>query len=141
MHRLFADKGAPPRGAPFVLLRQLLFLALLCQQAAAMVIDAAEIRDRLDILPERVHEHPPAHVQTQFSRYRRAVAAGLHGQMEHDLLVTGMRLPGQSRGIVTVWQKGAGNRAGQGDDRIARQALAAEIIDDQGNAVSGRARG
>ncbi len=75
------------------------------EQAAHVIAHPDGERDVSQCVQECLHQLAAAHVLGQSVRPQRLVLLGLHGQMQHDLLVVGVGDPGQLSGIRSMGKK------------------------------------
>jgi len=57
---------------------------------------------------------------------------GFHGQVQHDFLVSTVRLQCQFASVRRVWEKGIGNCTGQTERAFVTLLKVAQVIDNDG---------
>src|SRR5258708_13161681 len=68
----------------------------------------------------------------QFLRFRRFVCDRLHRQMEHDLETAAMRFRSNLHRVLVIGQNGNSEGMTQSEDGFGGGAVAAEIVDNDG---------
>jgi hypothetical protein len=108
---------------------------MLRQQTAHVVIQATDMWHGFDIGAQGTYKLPVRHVQREYAGFPPGgmMTNRLHRQVQHDFLLTGMRLPGQFCSVGPIREEGAGYGTGQVEDTPARALLIAHVINDNGN--------
>ena len=108
-------------------------VALLGQQAATVIVNAADMRHLGDILVQGIDEFMLRHVSHQLTgmAMMRLLAQRLHRQMQHDLFLVCMRKLCKFVGMFCTRQEGHGHRSRQADGTLSRSGCGAKVIDNQ----------
>ncbi len=113
------------------------------EQAAAMIINPADMGYGRDIARQRVEELGLWHISHEFAAMAvmRLLSECLHGQVQHDLFFIVVREFCQLDSMLTPRQKRHGHRTGQIYRTPAFRYLGTEVVDYQGDdrrAIGGR---
>ncbi len=97
-----------------------------------MIVDAGGVRNILQKLIDQRRNFWRGHAGAQFPRFRRFVRDRLHRQMKQYLESTAMRFLRDVRGVLVIGQDGNGEGITQGENGFGCSAVAAEIVDNDG---------
>jgi hypothetical protein len=110
------------------------------QQAAHVVVDAAHMGYRRQILLQGADELGLGHVQGDAARIQGPMIHRGHGQVQDDLLVHRVGAHGQVPGMGGMGQEGAGHRCRQVHDPLAGSPVQSKIVDDDADHRQGLGR-
>ena len=104
------------------------FLAVLGQQAAHMIVEAADVRDDIQTVIQRLLELLFGHVRVQATGTQRHARSIGHRRMQHHVMALLPGLFGQSFGVGSFGQESQINGGGQADGLLAQGAVVADVV-------------
>ena len=105
-------------------------------QGALMVVDTNGVGDVLQHAADDLGNLGRGHSRVELLRFGHFITEGLHGQMQHDLIAAAVGFFRDLAGIGVIGKEGKSERVRKGKDGVGNRAIAAEIIENDGEARS-----